>query len=86
MNLDSVNKYEININNIKGVIYNCDCTKGDTILDTFNGTGTTSIACVEKGFNFIGFEISKEQCEYAVDRINKNVIHKKPLRKVPKRA
>jgi DNA modification methylase len=60
--------------------------KGDTILDTFNGTGTTSNACIEKGLNFIGFEISKEQCEYAVARLNKNVIRKKPLRKVPKRV
>jgi site-specific DNA-methyltransferase (adenine-specific) len=40
------------------------------VYDSFMGTGTTAIACVQKGLNYIGSELSLEQCEYARKRIN----------------
>ena len=30
---------------------------GDTVIDPFMGSGTTAIACIESGRNFIGYEI-----------------------------
>jgi DNA modification methylase len=45
--------------------------KRDTILDPFIGSGTTAVACVELERNFIGFEISKEYCDIANQRIKK---------------
>jgi DNA modification methylase len=37
---------------------------GDTILDPFMGSGTTGVACVQTGRNFIGIEI--DQTYYAI--------------------
>ena len=39
------------------------------VLDPFFGSGTTGIAAANLGFNYIGFEISKEYCEIARKRI-----------------
>jgi site-specific DNA-methyltransferase (adenine-specific) len=41
----------------------------DTILDPFMGSGTTGVACVQTGRNFIGIEISAEYMEIARRRI-----------------
>jgi site-specific DNA-methyltransferase (adenine-specific)/modification methylase len=38
-------------------------SKGGTIYDPFAGTGTTLIIAKKMGFNFLGSEISKKQCE-----------------------
>lgn len=43
--------------------------KGDTILDPFMGSGTTGIACIETGRDFVGIEISEEYYQKAVERI-----------------
>jgi len=45
---------------------------GSVVYDSFMGTGTVGCACVQsdRGLKFIGSEISKEQCEYAENRIN----------------
>ena len=40
------------------------------VLDPFFGTGTTGIAAVNLGFNYIGIEISKEYCIIAEKRIS----------------
>lgn len=45
--------------------------EGDTICDPFMGSGTTALACINTNRNYIGFEISKEYCEIAEDRIKK---------------
>jgi site-specific DNA-methyltransferase (adenine-specific) len=45
--------------------------KGDIILDPFMGSGTTAVACKELQRNFIGFEISKEYCDIAEQRLEK---------------
>ena len=43
--------------------------EGDTVLDMFMGSGTTAVACVKNNRNYIGFELSKEYCEMANDRV-----------------
>jgi site-specific DNA-methyltransferase (adenine-specific) len=44
--------------------------EGDTILDCFMGSGTTAVACANTNRKYIGFEISKEYCEIANNRID----------------
>jgi site-specific DNA-methyltransferase (adenine-specific)/modification methylase len=43
---------------------------GQVIYDPFMGTGTTAIGCLKTNNKFIGSEISKEQVEYSLKRIN----------------
>ena len=45
--------------------------EGDVVLDPFMGSGTTAIACINTNRNYIGFEISKEYCDIANERISK---------------
>lgn len=42
---------------------------GDTVLDNCMGSGTTGVACVKSGRNFIGMEISPEYFAIAESRI-----------------
>jgi DNA modification methylase len=42
---------------------------GDVVLDTFMGSGTTAVACLRTGRNYIGFELSAEYCKIAEQRI-----------------
>lgn len=44
-------------------------SEGETILDPFCGSGTTGVACVKTGRNFVGIEINEEYCEIARKRI-----------------
>ena len=44
---------------------------GDTVLDPFLGTGTTSVAAAKWGRNSVGFEIDQEYHEYARRRLTK---------------
>lgn len=44
-------------------------TPGSWVYDPFMGTGTTAVACYRHGFNCIGSELSKDQTEYAIKRI-----------------
>ena len=41
------------------------------VYDPFLGSGTTAVACVELGLDFLGSEISPQQCQWALDRIEK---------------
>lgn len=43
--------------------------QGDLIIDCFNGTGTTGVACKELGMNYIGIELSEAQFDYSVQRL-----------------
>jgi len=42
---------------------------GDTILDPFMGSGTTGVACIQTGRNFIGIEIDEDYFNIAKKRI-----------------
>lgn len=42
---------------------------GGTVLDPFTGSGTTGIAALEEGFNFIGVEMSEEYAAIAKARL-----------------
>lgn len=44
---------------------------GDLVLDPFMGSGTTGIACVETGRNFIGIEMDKDYFDMSKSRIAK---------------
>lgn len=46
---------------------------GDTVLDPFMGSGTTGVACVNTGRNFIGMELDDKYYETARQRINNAV-------------
>ncbi len=52
----------------KWTLYNF-ASKGDKILDTHVGSGSSLIACYDMGFDYIGFEIDKEYYEAACKRI-----------------
>ncbi len=43
--------------------------EGETILDNCMGSGTTAVACIKEGRNYIGFEIDKKYYEIACTRI-----------------
>ena len=44
--------------------------EGDTVLDNCIGTGTTAIACINTGRNFIGIEKEEKYCQIAEERIH----------------
>ncbi|RLC37005.1 site-specific DNA-methyltransferase [candidate division Kazan bacterium] len=41
----------------------------DIVLDPFIGSGTTAVACRQLGRHYIGYEINKEYCEIAKQRL-----------------
>lgn len=43
--------------------------EGDTVLDPFNGAGTTGVVCVKLGRNYIGTELNPEYVKIAEKRI-----------------
>ena len=53
------------------------CTQeGDTVLDCFMGSGSTGVACVNTGRQFIGFELDEHYFDVASDRINRHRVLK----------
>lgn len=44
-----------------------------TVIDPFVGSGTTGIAAVKAGHDFIGIDISEDYCELARRRISEAV-------------
>lgn len=50
--------------NIVGIL-----PRDSTIIDTFMGSGTTGVACVEAGLNFIGIEMDSKYFEIAKNRL-----------------
>lgn len=45
------------------------CPEGGTVVDCFMGSGSTGVACVEEGLNFIGIELNDEYYDIATKRI-----------------
>lgn len=43
--------------------------EGDIVLDTFMGSGTTAVACINTKRNYIGFEIDENYYSIAINRI-----------------
>lgn len=44
--------------------------QGDTVLDPFNGSGTTCVAAVQCGRHYVGYDISEPYCELARKRVD----------------
>lgn len=42
---------------------------GGIVLDMFCGSGSTLVACVQEGFNFIGIDQDSDYCEIARARL-----------------
>lgn len=51
-------------------LLNLTVSKGAVVADFFSGSGSTAIACVNLGIQFICFEIDKEYWELSIDRLN----------------
>lgn len=49
--------------------------KNDTVLDYFMGSGSTGVACINTGRNFIGIELDENYFNIAKERIN-NIVRK----------
>lgn len=46
---------------------------GWTVLDPFSGTGTTGLSAIAHGMRYVGIELSRQQCEYAVSRLSSGI-------------
>lgn len=63
---------------IKNLVTN-STSKGQVVLDTFMGSGTTGCACKLTGRDFIGFEMESKYFDIAKKRIeNTNAFNEKP--------
>lgn len=51
-------------------LVNTYTTEGETVLDFTMGSGTTGVACINTGRNFIGIEMDENYFKIATDRIN----------------
>mgnify|MGYP000656015511 CR=1 FL=1 len=51
--------------------------EGDVVLDSFMGSGTTGVACLNTGRRFIGMELAEEYFEVAKERVEKAVVDAK---------
>lgn len=45
------------------------CPKGGLVLDPFMGSGSTGVACMDEGMDFVGIELDPHYCEIAEERI-----------------
>ena len=58
------------LNIIENLVVNSS-QENDVVLDCFMGSGTTGVACVNTGRNFIGIELDEKYFEIAKERIKK---------------
>jgi len=47
----------------------CFCPEGGIVLDPFLGSGSTAVAAKRLGRNYIGFDVSREYCDIAEQRL-----------------
>ncbi len=59
--------------------------KTKIVLDPFMGIGTTALACVRLGVNYLGFEIDKGYVEIAMERISRELEKDGDLTRAKKR-
>ncbi len=52
---------------------NCFCPPGGIVLDPFMGSGSTAVSAKMLNRHFLGFDISHEYCEIALQRIDQTV-------------
>ncbi len=64
---------------VKLIAYLIERTKSDIIFDPFMGSGTTGVACVETGRNFIGIEIDESYYNIAKRRIDEALMQPRLL-------
>ena len=50
--------------------------EGETVLDNCIGSGTTAISCINTNRSYIGFELDKQYCDIANERIRKALAEK----------
>ena len=50
--------------------------EGDLVVDLTMGSGSTGVACINTGRNFVGIELDKQYFEIAQERINKAITQK----------
>jgi len=48
------------------------CPEGGTVLDPFNGAGTTGLACLKNGRNYIGIELNADYLEITRERFERH--------------
>jgi DNA modification methylase len=58
-------------------LVSCISPKGGIIFDGFGGSGTTAVACKNKGRNFIVTEVSPDYCNVAKMRLNDQKVQRK---------
>ncbi len=64
-----INHYAIFPEAIPERLVRVSCPENQTILDPFMGSGTTGVVCERQNRNWIGIELKKEFCEFAIKRI-----------------
>ena len=53
-------------------LINTYTNSGDTVLDNCMGSGSTGVACIHTGRNFIGIELDEKYFNIAKERIDKS--------------
>jgi DNA modification methylase len=51
--------------------------EGGTVLDPYMGSGTTGVACIRTGRNFIGVEKDEKYFEIAAERIRRELVQER---------
>ena len=57
------------------LIIKASTDENDLILDPFNGSGTTGVACIKNNRNYIGIEYEKKYCDLSVKRFNDGLMN-----------
>jgi len=53
--------------------------KSGVLLDPFMGSGTSAIAAINQGLDYIGYDIDLDYIQFATDRINQSVLNGESL-------